>query len=185
MKIISTFAVAGIFAVSAGLSACDRSNADTQAQEEKMADNAPASQKGNEESQPRSEREHRESHRSTHVASAEPAVCYNCGEIVSITPVREAGEGSGAGAVMGAVIGGVIGHQFGKGRGRDVGTAVGAVGGAVAGHETEKQIRATHHYDVVVRFEDGSSRTVSVADASSLSSGMKVRVDGNNIVPRS
>src|SRR5581483_1938109 len=43
--------------------------------------------------------------------------CPDCGKIVAIEPVRQAGEASGMGAVAGAVLGAVIGHQFGSGRG--------------------------------------------------------------------
>lgn len=111
-------------------------------------------------------------------------VCYDCGVIDSITPIREKGDGSGAGAVLGGVLGGVLGHQVGGGKGKDVATAVGAIGGAVAGHQAEKQIRATTTYSIGVKMDDGSYRTASLGSEAGLSVGMPVRVVGDSITPR-
>jgi outer membrane lipoprotein SlyB len=92
------------------------------------------------------------------VQVARKAICHDCGVIESVREVAEAGEGSGLGAVIGGVTGGVVGRQFGGGRGKDVMTVVGVVGGGVAGHQIEKRVRATKHYEVTVRFDDGSSQ---------------------------
>ncbi len=110
-----------------------------------------------------------------------PAVCNECGVVASIDAVKEKGAGSGAGAVIGAIAGGVIGHQFGGGRGKDVATAAGAIAGGAAGHEVEKRARGTSYFNVGVNMENGTYRTVSVADASALSVGSRVRVIGENI----
>jgi outer membrane lipoprotein SlyB len=112
------------------------------------------------------------------------AICYECGTVVAITEVKQAGEGSGAGAVAGAVAGGVAGHQFGKGKGKDAATAAGAILGAIAGHQVEKQVRANMTYDITVSMEDGTTRVVNVADASGVGVGTKVRVEGQNIYLR-
>ncbi|TJY63198.1 glycine zipper 2TM domain-containing protein [Sinimarinibacterium sp. CAU 1509] len=112
------------------------------------------------------------------------AICYECGTVVAITEVKQAGEGSGAGAVAGAVAGGVAGHQFGKGKGKDAATAAGAILGAIAGHQVEKQVRANMTYDITVSMEDGTTRVVNVADASGVGVGAKVRVEGQNIYLR-
>lgn len=112
------------------------------------------------------------------------AICYECGTVVAITEVKQAGSGSGAGAVAGAVAGGVAGHQFGKGKGKDAATAAGAILGAIAGNQVEKQVRATMTYDVTVSMEDGTSRVVNVADASGVGVGAKVRVEGQNLYLR-
>jgi outer membrane lipoprotein SlyB len=98
--------------------------------------------------------------------------------------VQTKGEAGAMGTLAGAVIGGVIGHQFGGGRGKDVATVAGAAGGAMAGREVEKRARATTTYDVLVRMEDGSSRTLSVADTGGLAVGSRVRVSGNDLIPR-
>lgn len=113
---------------------------------------------------------------------AAPA-CYNCGTVESVTPVKVQGQASGVGAVGGAVLGGVLGHQFGKGHGKQAMTAVGAIGGALGGNEVEKATRSSTRYDVTVRMEDGSSRTLSYAAAPGVSSGTRVRVDGDSLTP--
>jgi outer membrane lipoprotein SlyB len=95
-------------------------------------------------------------------AAAAPAeVCASCGTVESVVAVQQKGEGSGVGAVAGGVIGGVLGNQIGGGTGKTVATVVGAVGGGMAGHEIEKQARATTAYQVRVRMDDGTLRTVT------------------------
>jgi outer membrane lipoprotein SlyB len=86
------------------------------------------------------------------------------------------------GAVGGAVLGGVIGHQMGGGRGKDAMTAIGVVGGGIAGHEVEKRARATTTYQVKVRMEDGSMRTVTQSTAPAV--GQKVTVVGSQLKAR-
>lgn len=102
--------------------------------------------------------------------------CADCGVVESVREVDVKGQGSGLGAAGGAVVGGVLGHQVGGGRGNDVMTAVGAVGGAVAGNEVEKRVKSSKSYEITVRFDDGSSRAISEANAPSWSAGDKVRV---------
>lgn len=117
-------------------------------------------------------------------AKANAAICNDCGTVVSIQAVKQKPDGSGAGAVLGAAAGGVAGHQVGGGRGKDVATVLGALAGAYAGNQAEKAIRAETVYEVGVRMDDGASRTVTVKDASGLSVGSKVRVDGSNLALR-
>ena len=113
------------------------------------------------------------------------AMCYDCGTIESIREVQKKGEGSGLGAAAGGVLGGVLGHQVGNGRGRDLMTVVGAVGGAVAGHQVEKNAKSSVSYDVTVRFEDGTTRTLQQTSAPVWRQGDKVRVVNSEIVPNS
>ncbi len=106
------------------------------------------------------------------------ALCHDCGTVESVREVSEAGAGSGLGAVIGGVTGGIAGRQFGGGRGKDLMTVVGIVGGGVAGHQIEKRVRATKHYEVTVRFDDGSSR-VYTEEQSAWQTGDRVRlIDG-------
>jgi outer membrane lipoprotein SlyB len=117
--------------------------------------------------------------------AAAAAVCNDCGTVVAIQAVKQKGSGSGIGAVGGAAAGGVVGHQIGGGRGKDVATVLGALAGAYAGNEAEKTIRETTVYDVTVRMDQsGASRTITVKDASGLSVGSKVRVDGDSLALR-
>jgi outer membrane lipoprotein SlyB len=114
------------------------------------------------------------------VASSAPAQasnkCAECGVVESVREVDVKGQGSGLGAVGGAVVGGVLGNQVGGGRGKDVMTVVGAVGGAVAGNEVEKRVKSSKSYEITVRFDDGTSRAISEANAPSWRAGDKVRV---------
>lgn len=118
-----------------------------------------------------------------HVASApQPAkpaaapVCTSCGVVASVNAVTQKGEGSGLGAVAGGVLGGVLGHQIGGGTGKKIATVAGAAGGAYAGHQVEKNMKSTTHYDVVVNMDDGSTRTFSYDTQPAFQPGSKVRV---------
>ena len=114
--------------------------------------------------------------------AAPPPVCMDCGVVTAVREVKTAGQGTGVGAVAGGVLGGVLGNQVGKGNGRDAARILGAIGGAVAGHQVEKQARATVRYEVDVRMDDGSLRTVSQDAAPSLRAGDAVRVDGSRLL---
>jgi len=103
--------------------------------------------------------------------------------VESVREVETEGQGSGLGAVGGAVAGGVLGHQVGAGRGRDVMTVVGAVGGAFAGHQIEKKVKTTKSYAITVRFEDGTTRVFTEANAPAWRQGDKVRVINDRIQP--
>jgi outer membrane lipoprotein SlyB len=121
------------------------------------------------------------------VASNTPvkARCTDCGVIESTREVTTKGSGSGIGGVGGAVVGGLLGNQVGGGRGQDVMTVVGAVGGALAGNEIEKRVKSTKSFEVTVRLDDGSTRVISEANATSWRAGDKVRVVNGAIQPTS
>ena len=115
----------------------------------------------------------------THTAPARMAAVANCAECGVVESVREIdakGLGTGLGAVGGGVLGGLLGNQVGAGRGKDVMTVVGVVGGAVAGNEVEKRVKATKHYEVTVRLNDGSSRVISEASLPAWRPGDKVKI---------
>lgn len=116
------------------------------------------------------------------VQAAKP-VCATCGVVIAVTPVQRKGDASALGTVGGAVVGGVLGHQAGGGSGKTAMTVLGAVGGAMAGREIEKHQRSTTVYDVRVRMDDGSTSTFTVERAFDI--GQKVRVDGEQLLPRS
>lgn len=103
-------------------------------------------------------------------------VCTSCGVVASVNAITQKGEGSGLGAVAGGVLGGVLGHQIGGGTGKKIATVAGAAGGAYAGHQVEKNMKSTTHYDVVVNMEDGSTRTFSYDTQPAFQPGSKVRV---------
>jgi hypothetical protein len=81
------------------------------------------------------------------------AKCTECGVVESTREIDTRSKGSGLGALGGAVLGG--------GRSKDVATVAGAVGGAFAGNQIARQVKSTKSYDITVRLDDGSSRTIS------------------------
>ena len=116
------------------------------------------------------------------VASNKPALakCADCGTVESVNAMEVAGQSNGAGALIGGVLGGVLGHQVGGGRGKDVATVAGAVGGALAGNAIEKNRNASTRYQVRVRLDDGSFRTITVNSATSVQAGDRIRVEGDS-----
>ena len=117
--------------------------------------------------------------------AATAAPCSNCGEIESITPRSAKGDPRPAAAIAGAVIGGIVGHQFGSGSGNDAATAAGAIGGAVAGSEIDRNRNSKNWYDVVIRMDDGKRITLSKASIAGLGVGDEVKVQGENLLPKS
>lgn len=110
-----------------------------------------------------------------------PPLCRECGTVESVREIAQEGQGSPLGAIAGGVLGGVLGHQVGNGRGRDVATVVGALGGAFAGHTVEKNVRSTRQYQITVRFDDGSRRTVTETNPPQWQNGDRVRLDNERL----
>jgi outer membrane lipoprotein SlyB len=110
------------------------------------------------------------------------APCTNCGVVESFVAVKQKGEASGVGAVGGAVVGGLLGSAVGKGDGRKVATVLGAVGGGLAGNEIEKNHKATTVYQVKVRMQDGTVRTLTQSTAPTV--GQKVTLEGSQLKAR-
>ena len=108
-------------------------------------------------------------------------VCATCGSVESVTAVQRTTkpDGPGMGAVAGGVVGAVLGNQVGRGNGRIAATVIGAVGGGLAGNAIERNVRKETVYQVGVRMDDGSRRTIEVAQPPSV--GSKVTVDGSTI----
>ncbi len=115
----------------------------------------------------------------TPVVVAQVPVCANCGIVESVTPVERKGQASGVGAVAGGVVGGVLGNQVGQGSGSTVATVLGAIGGGYAGNAIEKNVKKTTVYQVRVRMEDGSRRTIEQSQP--IAAGSKVTVDGGRL----
>ena len=113
--------------------------------------------------------------------SAPRPICLDCGTVESVRETKQAGEGSGIGAVAGGVAGAVVGRQVGGGRGRDLATIAGAVGGAVAGHQVEKHVKSAVLYEITVRMDDGSFRTITESSPPTWRAGDKVRVQDGRL----
>ena len=110
------------------------------------------------------------------------AACRDCGTVVDVKTVKKDGEASGAGAVVGGVLGGVLGHQVGSGRGNTAATVVGAGAGAYAGHQVEKNQKATTTYQVIVKMEEGNTRTFTFNNPTSYQVGDKIRIVDKKLV---
>lgn len=108
-------------------------------------------------------------------------ICAACGSVESVTPIERTtkADGPGIGAVGGGVLGAVLGNQVGNGNGRAVATIIGAIGGGFAGNEVEKRMKKETVYLVGVHMEDGSRRTIEVAQPPAV--GSKVTVEGSTI----
>ena len=109
-------------------------------------------------------------------------VCAECGTVNSVTARQMAGKPNIVGAVIGAIVGGVAGNQFGSGRGNTAATAGGAVVGGVVGSQVGKAGSSTV-YDIVIRMDNGTTQTLTVAATGELRSGSRVRISGDHIVP--
>ena len=112
---------------------------------------------------------------------AKPA-CATCGVIEQVRTVEQKGDGTGLGAAAGGLTGAVLGKNLGKGGGNTIMTILGAAGGAYAGHQLEKQSRAVKRYEIAVRMEDGSTRTLTQEQEPAFRSGDKVRVVDGHLV---
>jgi outer membrane lipoprotein SlyB len=117
-------------------------------------------------------------------ASKPAPVCADCGVVEAVDVVQQEGQGTGLGAVAGGVAGGLIGNQFGKGTGRTVATVAGVAGGALAGHEVEKYAKSSKRWNVRMRMDDGSMRTISQDTEPGFRAGDPVKVVDGKIVAR-
>ena len=104
------------------------------------------------------------------------AVCKSCGVIESVRSIEHRPQGSGVGAAGGAILGGLLGNQVGGGHGRQLATVAGAVGGAVAGNQVETHMKTTRTWRIVVRMDNGTTRTFNQSAQPAWGSGDSVRV---------
>ena len=110
------------------------------------------------------------------------AACRECGVVESVTEVKVQGETNGVGALAGGATGALVGNRIAGGNNRTLGGVVGAVGGGLIGNAIEKHHRQSIVYDVNVRMEDGSLRTVRESTAPPI--GEKVRVESDGLHQR-
>lgn len=105
--------------------------------------------------------------------------CANCGIVERVMPMEQEGAGSGVGAIAGGVLGALVGNQIGGGSGKSLATVAGAIGGGIAGNTVEKKMNKVTRYEVLIRMEDGSTRTL--IQSRPLAAGTHVIVDGNTV----
>lgn len=107
--------------------------------------------------------------------------CTNCGKVAEIRVSEASDWKKYAAPVGGAVVGGVIGNQFGGGSGKTALTVVGALGGGLLGHKVESKHR-DKVYEVVVRMDDGSHRTVTYQSQPPVREGDRVRLRDGQLI---
>ena len=106
------------------------------------------------------------------------------GVVQSVQEISQPAEKSnGAGPIIGGIAGAVLGHQVGNGTGKTIATVLGAAGGALGGREVEKRARATKHWDITVRLDDGSYRTLTSDVAPYWHGGERVRLLDGKLNP--
>jgi outer membrane lipoprotein SlyB len=108
--------------------------------------------------------------------------CANCGAVEAINVIEVKGEGNYLGMIAGGLAGALLGHQVGGGTGKTVATVAGAAGGAFAGSEIEKRMKATKHYEVIVRLENGGTQAVAYPAVPEFKVGDRVRVENGTLV---
>lgn len=109
------------------------------------------------------------------LAATKP-LCLECGVVESMREVEKKGEGTGLGAVAGGMGGLLLGHQVGNGTGNKIATVLGAVGGAFAGNQIEKNARTIKSYEIGVRMEGGSYRSIASTNPPTWRAGDHVRI---------
>lgn len=105
------------------------------------------------------------------------------GMVDSIQMVQGAAQntGIGVGTVVGGVVGGLLGNQVGGGSGRKAATVAGVVGGAMVGNQMERNNQARNAYQVGIRLDNGSYRTVVQENVSDLQVGSRVRIENDRV----
>ncbi len=113
-------------------------------------------------------------------------VCTVCGVVESSTPVQRQGRVNGignseigVGTVAGGVLGGILGNQIGGGSGKTAATVLGAAGGAYAGNRIEKNMAKVTVYQMRIRMNDGSYRTIEQSNG--IAAGSRVVVEGDTV----
>ena len=110
-----------------------------------------------------------------------PRACLNCGVVEAIHVIEVKGKGSYLGPIAGGVAGILLGSQVGHGAGTTVAQLAGAAGGAYVGNEIEKSIKTAKHFEVVVRLDNGGSKTISYAERPAFVVGARVNVENGTL----
>jgi len=115
--------------------------------------------------------------------TTQPGYGYQFGTIDSIQAVQGAAQNSGigVGTVVGGVVGGLLGNQVGGGSGRKAATVAGVIGGAMVGNQMERNTQAQNAYQVGVRLDNGSYRTVLQDSVGDLYVGSRVRIENDRV----
>jgi outer membrane lipoprotein SlyB len=105
------------------------------------------------------------------------------GVVQAVRPVTDTPKTNGSGPILGGLAGAVVGHQVGQGKGNILATVVGAAGGAFGGLAVEDKVRATQHWDVVVRLDNGATQTLRSDTQPFWHGGERVRLLDGKLQP--
>lgn len=103
------------------------------------------------------------------------------GIVESVREVEQKGDAKGVGAVGGGLAGAVLGHNIGEHN--KLVTVLGAAGGALLGNHIEKQARATKHWELSVRYDDGTSQVFQSQEQPFWRQGDRVRLHEGKLQP--
>ena len=103
------------------------------------------------------------------------------GTVELVREVEEKGDAKGVGAVGGGVAGAVLGHNIGDHN--KLVTILGAAGGALLGNQIEKQARATKHWELTVRYDNGTTETFKSQEQPFWHQGDRVRLYEGKLQP--
>jgi outer membrane lipoprotein SlyB len=120
------------------------------------------------------------------LAQAAPAAppCTNCGVVESVNPYTVKPKNSTVGMIGGAVVGGLVGNQIGDGTTNAIATVGGAAGGAYLGNEIGKRVeKGKTRYRVVLRMDDGRTKTVTYGTPPAFAVGTHVRLENGKMLP--
>lgn len=109
------------------------------------------------------------------------AICTQCGMVEGIREVSQEGESTGLGTVAGGLVGGILGRQLSD-SGSFLGMLLGMAGGAYAGNKFEQHRNKVSHYEVSVRMEDGTLRTLTYESRPAWQVGERVRFGTGGVV---
>jgi outer membrane lipoprotein SlyB len=103
------------------------------------------------------------------------------GTVLGVREVEDKGDAKGIGALGGGVAGAVLGHQIDHGN--KLVTVLGAAGGALLGNQIEKTARATKHWELTVRYDDGSTQVINSDTQPFWHQGDRVRLYEGKLQP--
>jgi outer membrane lipoprotein SlyB len=118
------------------------------------------------------------------VETPKPVPAGQLGIVESVREVSVAGKTQGIGAAGGVGIGAILGNKIGESTGnKGLVTVIGAVGGGVLGNEIEKRQRETKQWEISVRFDDGSMKTLTSPSQPYWNAGDRVRMLDGKLQP--
>jgi outer membrane lipoprotein SlyB len=109
--------------------------------------------------------------------------CLGCGRVESVRMVEEdSAEANAPGMIIGGLAGGLLGNQVGGGSGRAVATVLGALAGGAVGNEVGRNHNRRMVWIIAVRMDNGSVQNFTHPERPNVSSGQRVRVEGNQLL---